>query len=146
MDGSPISDRLRIHCPVRSASPRRATVVTPGGTCRQRPASAVENPALPARARDPSAPRAQMATASAPSGVSACSSRESATAWVSWAASAPLSAVRSRTAEECPSGGSAVAARKALDTSDTRSREAWLITSTANSNGVTPACAVSSAS
>ena len=83
-----------------------------------------------------------MATATAPSGVSACCSRESATAWVSAAASAPLSASRIRTAGEWPFGdGSSVGAsvdlaavRKASATSESRSRAAWLMTSTASSS------------
>lgn len=109
-----------------------------------------EKPALPARVSDPSAPAAQIATATAPSGRSACSSSDSATAWVSSAASAPLSAARSRTAAGSPSASASaaarVAARKACVTSDIRSRAAWLITSTANSSCVVPACSVSSAS
>ncbi|GAA3293062.1 hypothetical protein GCM10020295_13940 [Streptomyces cinereospinus] len=137
-----------IHWPLRSASPRRATVVTSGGTYRQRDASVAENPALPARVSEPSVPAAHTATATAPSGRSACSSSESATACASDAASAPLSAARSRTAAASRSAAPrpVAAARKASVTSDIRSRAAWLMTSTANSSGVTRACSVSSAS
>lgn len=104
--------------------------------------------ALPASAREPSERAAHTATVQAPSGARACCSKESATAWASAAASAPLSAVRSRTtAEEAvrepprmPGPPSVASARNSAATSESRSRAAWLMTSTASSRGSTPAC------
>lgn len=146
MVGSPVRASDSIHRVAPSVRPLRATVATSGGTYRQRSASPGRTPRCRMRVSEPSEPAAQIATATAPSGPSACWSSESATAWVSCAAaSAPLSAARNRTAADCSAGSSGfpTAARNACVTSDTRSLAAWLMTSTANSSGLRPDCPAS---